>query len=489
MKSRTVCTVIAICLAAGLGSLAHAATINIVNNDDPGEGFNDPTPVAPVGGNPGTTLGEQRIIVFETAARIWGSWIGSDVEIRVNAQFNDQGNCTTLGSTGAANVWRDFPNAPHPGTWYPSALADALAGYDLLPIQPDMNSTFNSRIDTAACSGSFYYGLDGAAVGSQLDLLVVVLHETAHGLGFIGFTNLQTGEQFAGFPDLFSWNLHDNTVDMDWNDMSNGERLNSITNNRNVVWTGASAAAGLPDDLKRPFAMEVEGTAPPSVVGTYPAQAALFSGFPPMEMPGEIELVNDGTANPNLGCYPLVGFTPGMIAMIDRGDCEFGVKMLNAENAGAVGAIVANCILGDPECTGDTLGDNLLFMGGGVSGDQVTIPGLFIGHTTGQTLRSEPTGVNVINRVLDLHSADIDGRPLMYTPESVLPGSSVNHWEVTPFPDDFTDLLMEPNISVTLGTDLDITPAQLEDVGHRLIRLFADGFEAGDTSAWTATVP
>ncbi len=391
MNSKIVVTLVAICLIAGLGSVAHAATITIINNDDPNppdgpEGFWDPTPVAPVGGNPGTTLGEQRLIVFETAARIWGSWIGSDVEIRVRAQFDDMGGCAVLGSTGATNVWRDFPNAPHPGTWYPNALADALAGYDLLPVQPDMNSTFNSRIDTAACAGSsFYYGLDNNAAGNQFDLLVVILHETAHGLGFAGYTNLQTGEQFAGFPDLFSWNLHDLTLNMDWNDMSNGERLASITNTRGLVWTGASAAAGLPEDLKRPYAMEVEATAPPPVVGVYPAQAALFSGFPPMEMPGEIELVNDGTANPNLGCNPLVGFTPGMIAMVDRGSCEFGVKMQNAENAGAAAAIVVNCIAGDPECTGDTLGDNLLFMGGGVVGDQVTIPGLFLGHTAGQT--------------------------------------------------------------------------------------------------------
>ena len=41
-----------------------AATITIV----PGAGFDDPTVVDPVGGNPGTTLGEQRLIVVEFAA-------------------------------------------------------------------------------------------------------------------------------------------------------------------------------------------------------------------------------------------------------------------------------------------------------------------------------------------------------------------------------------------------------------------------------------
>ena len=40
---------------------AGAATINIDNVDGPNEGFNDPTPVAPEGGNPGTTRGQQRL--------------------------------------------------------------------------------------------------------------------------------------------------------------------------------------------------------------------------------------------------------------------------------------------------------------------------------------------------------------------------------------------------------------------------------------------
>src|SRR2546422_4244468 len=35
-----------------VAAVTRAATITIVNLDGPGEGFNDPTPVAPVGGNP-----------------------------------------------------------------------------------------------------------------------------------------------------------------------------------------------------------------------------------------------------------------------------------------------------------------------------------------------------------------------------------------------------------------------------------------------------
>jgi len=62
------CAALAATLLAGP---LHAATITIVNADGAGEGFNDPTPAAPVGGNPGTTVGAQRLYVFQYAASIW----------------------------------------------------------------------------------------------------------------------------------------------------------------------------------------------------------------------------------------------------------------------------------------------------------------------------------------------------------------------------------------------------------------------------------
>ena len=48
---------------ASAALVSHAAaTITIVNANEPGVGFNDPTPALPVGGNNGTTLGQQRLI-------------------------------------------------------------------------------------------------------------------------------------------------------------------------------------------------------------------------------------------------------------------------------------------------------------------------------------------------------------------------------------------------------------------------------------------
>src|SRR5438093_3392714 len=125
---------------------AFAANIFIINNNAAGVGFNDPTPRAPVGGNPGTTLGDQRLYIFQYAANIWGSLLPSNVTILVRAQFAAQ-TCTatsaTLGSAGAVTVHRDFAGAPVPGTWYSQALANKLANTDLDPTNPDINATFN----------------------------------------------------------------------------------------------------------------------------------------------------------------------------------------------------------------------------------------------------------------------------------------------------------------------------------------------------------
>ena len=51
---------------------------------------------------------------------------------------------------------------------------------------------------------------------------------------------------------------------------------------------------------------------------------------------------------------------------------------------------------------------------------------------------------------------------------------------------------MEPAVSPGLFDQLDLTPAQLKDIGHTVTGLediFADGFETGDTDQWDNTAP
>src|SRR6266404_2504457 len=70
-----------------------AATIVIQNGDPAGVGFNDTTPVAPVGGNPGTTRGQQRLNAFQAAANIWGATLTSAPTITIHSIWSSSMTC------------------------------------------------------------------------------------------------------------------------------------------------------------------------------------------------------------------------------------------------------------------------------------------------------------------------------------------------------------------------------------------------------------
>ena len=255
------------------------AIITIVNGDGPGEGFNDPTPVDPVGGNTGTTLGQQRLIAFQFAANTWGSKLASNVEIRILARFDPQ-TCTAtsavLGAAGTTVIFRDFPGVPPfpgavaPNTWHHSALADKRAGVELNPNpgQPDIQATFNANLNgNPACLGGrkFYLGLDNNH-GADIDLVVVLLHEFGHGLGFSQFASVTSGAQPQNLTDVYGKQLLDLTTGKTWDQMTNAERVASAINSRRVVFTGPTVTAELPGVLS-PGTPLLKVNAPAGIAG------------------------------------------------------------------------------------------------------------------------------------------------------------------------------------------------------------------------------
>lgn len=221
----------------------------VVNLDGPGEGLNDPSSVSPSGGNPGTTLGEARLEAVELAAAVWAQVLTSDVPIRVGVRFDPLGGSETsgaLGLGGTASVFRDFAGAPRPATWYPSALADRLAGVDLEPTDVDVTLTFNSDTDGDTFLGTshFYYGFDAAPPEGDVDFVSVALHELAHGLGFITFVDLATGEKLLGYDDAFLLFLENHGASPpDFPSMTDAQRLAAYTAGTALHWRGASAVA------------------------------------------------------------------------------------------------------------------------------------------------------------------------------------------------------------------------------------------------------
>jgi len=108
-------------------------------------------------------------------------------------------------------------------------------------------------------------------------------------------------------------------------------------------------------------------TSPASVADEYEILLASFGAQPMGQWPAAGTafgvLLDDGTAPVNDSCEPGASNVAGKVAFLDRGDCQFGTKALNAENAGASFAIICNNV------AGGTTG-----MPGGDDGDNVNIP-------------------------------------------------------------------------------------------------------------------
>lgn len=339
-------------LILSLSSSALGAATIVIQNDDPANvGFNDTTPVSPIGGNPGTTLGQQRLNAFQFAANIWGATLNSTSTITVRATWvplTCSAGLVTLGSAGAATIWRDFSGSPFAGTWYGAALANALTGVDLgtTGTTQEINARFNVDLGKPGCGETFpfYLGLDGNH-GSGTDLVAVLLHEFSHGLGFQTFTPASTGTWNGGFPSIYDRFLLDKTTGKTWSDtnMTDAERLASAISTDKLAWKGAIVMSHVRDVLA-PATPLLKVNSPATIGGNYRVGTATFG--PSLSFPGIT--ANVEASAPTDGCTALTNGSAisGKIALIDRGPignpCDFVVKVKNAQSAGAVGVIVAD---------------------------------------------------------------------------------------------------------------------------------------------------
>jgi PA domain len=456
--------------------VAASAHITIINADGPNEGFNDPTPAAPVGGNPGTTKGQQRLIAFQFAADLWGAALDTNVDITIQASFDPLGP-NVLGAAAAAFSIRNFNAlvaAGFPGgnadTNYHGALADKRAGVDLaaalgLGTQfPEVVAQFSSDFD-------FYLGLDNNH-GVQNDLVVVLLHEFGHGLGFSSFLSRTTGNTPGGVTDPFL----DHTLDASTNApfptllaATSAARLAAIQKVDQIVWTGANVAAAVPTTLLfgRP---ELFVPQLPSIDGSRYGSASFGPPVPQTGITGNVVVAQDGVGVSTDACEPLTAASAlavlGNIALVDRGTCTFIVKVKNAQDAGAIAVLVA-----------DNAPDNPPAGLGGVD-PTITISSARILRATGDAFKAAagPVTVTIGLNLARRAGTDFEDRPQLYASTPIAPGSTLNHWD----PIAFRNLLMEPAINSDLTHSLiapfDTTLAEMHDMGW-FIDANLDGLE------------
>jgi len=168
----------------------------------------------------------------------------------------------------------------------------------------------------------------------------------------------------------------------------------------------------------------------------------------------DLAMVEAMTAPTNEGCDSLVNAADlaGKIAMVDRGSCNFSLKALNAQNAGAIACVIVNNIAGGP-----------VGMGGGDFATEVTIPVVMIGIDDGDLLKAAMANGPVNMTIGDVafpNNIGSDNTGWLRAPNGVMPA---NQYEVAQIP--FTPGAVVTNFgsnvatNVTLNTSIEFTPA------------------------------
>jgi len=477
-----------IALALPAVARADGSRISVIVADPPGIGFNDPTPAAPVGGNIGTTIGQQRVIAFQYAANQWGKTLDSAIEVRIQARFDPTLACTAsqavLGSAGPSTLFRDFVGAIFANTWYVSALADRLAYAELNTTAgaADIVAQFNPDLGQPDCLANtgWYYGLDHNEAFNQIDLVATLLHEFGHGLGFLSLVRRTTGpgqppvgSLFNGLPDPFLLFMLDNSTNKRWVDMTDAERATSMVNNGHVVFAGVQAVSGALQRLGFGARARASGAASgtfavieadpglaPQLASTGPRTGVLVLSADGLFVPrtGDTTAPEISNASVTDGCGAQSVDMTGKVAIIDRGVCSFAYKIQSAQDAGAIGVIVVNNTSASPPI-------QMVRPVPVTPPFAINIPAFMISKSEGDALKAALAG-GTVNVTLEVDTsqrmgADSLARPLLFTPSTIQAGSSVSHFDGTAFP----NLLMEPVINPSLSDDLDLTPLLFRDIG------------------------
>lgn len=460
----------ALCLAP---SLAHGqAKIRLINLDGPGVGLNDPTPMAPTAGNPGRTLGQQRMITFQYAMDLWGALLRSGPEIRAEASFAPLGCQKGYTLLGQANATL-FVTADNmftggsPDFYYQVALADAIAGRDFNPENSHIAAEFSSSIDDVDCqqfgANGWFYGLHGNSKdnpGYRSNFLNVVMHELAHGLGFYDLNSAIV--HLRGPYGAMAWS---NDSSMFYNDFTSREArlIDALTSPGRSVWKGQKTTAAVALLAENKNLLKI--TSPQQMLLDY--APAPFGSQERSALSGEVVLVDD-EALPDgsflhTGCDGRDGQPAirnrddlkGKVVLIDAGGCDRGWKIFHAQNLGATGVILANSSADAP----------LLMGNAGAWAPQIRIPAIAVTQEVGAILRSEGPVIaaGFVQDKSQFYGLDALGRVKLFTPKVHMRGSTLSHVD----PEMSPDFIMEAaeGRGMQAGVMIDAALEMMEEMG------------------------
>lgn len=347
------------------------------------------------------------IDLFETVPYIGATAVqqmgydGSGVRVAVLDSGIDYNHIAFGGSGDVNDYLNNDPTLIEDGTF---PTAKVVGGYDfvggewpngdLLPDPDPLDDGPDGGHGTHV--GDIIGGVQGVAPGVDLYAVKVCSSVSTSCSGVA----LLQGMEFAADPngdgntddavDVINMSLGSPYSDPRWDDLSaavdNASALGILT----VASAGNSSdkpyATGTPSGTTTALGVaqtavpsETQGlmevVSPPSIAGLY---AAVFQTFSvPVTERIEAPLMYGDTDGDNLdGCAPFTGDLTGYIVLIDRGACNFSLKVSNVSQAGGEVAIIGLIAPGDP-------------FNGSDGGDRpIDIPGYMISQVDSNALKS-----------------------------------------------------------------------------------------------------
>ena len=325
---------------------------------------------------------------------------GSGVKVAVLDSGIDYTHIAFGGSGDVNDYLNNDPTIIEPGTF---PTAKVVGGYDFVgsewpngDVMPDPDP-----LDDGIGGGHGTHvadiigGAGGVAPGVDL-YAVKVCSSVASSCSGVALLNAM---EFAVDPngdgntddamDIINMSLGSSYGDPRWDDLAYAVNNASALGVLTVASAGNSAdkpyAAGTPSTASTALAVAqtavpsetqamMEVVSPAEIAGLY---AAVFQTFSvPLTTPIQAPLMYGDTDGDNLnGCAPFSGDLSGYIVLIDRGACNFSLKVSNVSIAGGEAAIIGMIAPGDP-------------FNGSDGGDRpIDIPGFMISQADSNTLK------------------------------------------------------------------------------------------------------
>jgi hypothetical protein len=215
---------------------------------------------------------------------VWSANFKSSVVVTVDASWGRSSSWGVLGSARPGSFFSAFSGAPDSSLWYPSALANALAGKDLDKANPEIIIQVNSAAPWNTRG-------DGVPTGSEYDLQSVFLHELGHGLGFLSndaydpYFGLGSLDQPTPFDAYLQTSDGRRLADLPTPSKELGVALTS-----SLVWSGANgvkANGGVKPKMYTPARYEAGSSTSHLDEATF-SKSGLDSVMTPSLDPGEI---------------------------------------------------------------------------------------------------------------------------------------------------------------------------------------------------------